>query len=390
MLSVKMQAQVTDTIVIYETIVIYDTIKVYDTVKVKDENTEASPKKLKKNNEVQNAILVIDTTTQKAELVLFHENDTATISINNIILSENLNNSDTMKKKMVTLAASALLSQLAFAQENKTENKTISHKKFSITFERESTITDTASLKKRSIDLAEDKKIDIDTMPSKKFSIGGGLSGADNLFSMRGSALRAAGPSNMGGNLKLEYLIKKKWSVGIKSMITGSAEEDYEEYFGPGKTEHFTVNNHPGHLINISLISTYYIFGKNYKGKGGMYTTLGIGYTDFKNSDTQFSTADRYYTYTELPNGYLMQAPYGKGLFEHKERYKVLSGLLSFGADCKIGPGRLYAEIPISISTYYEGTYTYQDADGAHLGKTKRSALGASRAFFNLGYTLFF
>ncbi len=108
MLSAKSFAQVSDTIFVY------DTIKVYDHIKVEDSNIKDLQNK---NNSIQNAVLAIDTATNKAQLVLYNKKDTATISINSILLSENLNNSDTMKKQILTLAAAALLAQTSFAQQ---------------------------------------------------------------------------------------------------------------------------------------------------------------------------------------------------------------------------------------------------------------------------------
>ncbi len=121
MLYSKIQAQTIDTVFEYETIVVYDTVKVYDTIKIDDKNLAASTVSdsfFKNNNSVEKAVLAIDTANQNAELVLFNKNDTATISINSIIVTENLNNSDTMKNKIVTLAAAALLAQTAFANKN--------------------------------------------------------------------------------------------------------------------------------------------------------------------------------------------------------------------------------------------------------------------------------
>lgn len=114
-------------VIIYDTISVYDTLVVYDTVKVYDKTVSEN------TNVVENALLTIDTASKKTSLSLFFENDTATIPINSIMLSENTKNVDTMKKEILTLVAAALLTQASVSQTitdstttvNTTENTTI-------------------------------------------------------------------------------------------------------------------------------------------------------------------------------------------------------------------------------------------------------------------------
>jgi len=123
----KTKAQtVSDTIFVYDTVIVKEIKTVYDTIKVPKGNlaeTKQAENFLKKNDTAQRAVLAIDTATSKAQLVLLKKNDTATISINSILLSENLNNSDTMKKKILALAAAALIAQPNFAQQKDTLQK---------------------------------------------------------------------------------------------------------------------------------------------------------------------------------------------------------------------------------------------------------------------------
>ncbi len=126
LLSTSLYGQVRDTIIIYDHIAIYDTVVVYDTVLVYDtasiqdsddvERTQVKPF-FNKNESSPNSILALDTTTNEAYLMLYNKTDTATISINRIILSENNKHLDTMKKEILVLAVSALLAQSTLAQQ---------------------------------------------------------------------------------------------------------------------------------------------------------------------------------------------------------------------------------------------------------------------------------
>lgn len=99
-------------IIIYDTIMVYDTIVVYDTVKVYDKIF------FQNANVIENAVLTIDTASKKKSVSLFFENDTATIPINSIYLSENTKNLDTMKKEILTLLAAIALTQTVKSQDS--------------------------------------------------------------------------------------------------------------------------------------------------------------------------------------------------------------------------------------------------------------------------------
>jgi hypothetical protein len=83
-----------DTLIVYETIIVYDTIFVYDTIKLFDnvKLNKIEPKGLELN------ILQYDTISRRANLLIISRNQTATIPINGIILSENIKNLKSMKK----------------------------------------------------------------------------------------------------------------------------------------------------------------------------------------------------------------------------------------------------------------------------------------------------
>ncbi|PID95354.1 MAG: hypothetical protein CSA95_00075 [Bacteroidetes bacterium] len=90
------QAQ-TDTIYVYEDVIVYDTVIIYDTVFIPPNMNNILPLKRKSIN-----ILQLDTLHHQAHLSLISDQQTATFSIDHIILDENLHKnikiSESMKK----------------------------------------------------------------------------------------------------------------------------------------------------------------------------------------------------------------------------------------------------------------------------------------------------
>jgi hypothetical protein len=274
--------------VVYETIIVYDTITVYDTVFVYD--TIKTDKKVQSENNFKNnftaekAYLAIDTSNFSAAVLLINKKDTATLSINSIILSETNKNLDTMKKSLLTLLVSAALTQAASAQTRKA-----------------------------------------DTLSSPKtFSIGAGL-----CYSGEGA----------GAMVKADYLKTKKLSFGVRASVNSIKWDDYSL---PGSTTPgneypgFTANSKMGYHANAFLTSTYYLGKRGYSSKAGLYLSAGLGYESFSMSRTV--------TYTD-------------NKFDHdrKSSWGVLSGLICLGGDYKLGPGKLFFDIPLGISIYSKG-----------------------------------
>ena len=311
----KTQGQTSTIVYVYDTIVVHDTLYVYDTIRVSDKDPMDSFKNI---TTIQNAYLAIDTATSKAQLFFFNEKDTATLSINSILLSESNKNLDTMKKLILTLAASGLLMQTTYAQTTKTNT---------------------------------------DLAPYKKIAVGIGVSTHSVLYS-----------PNFGGNIKLDYLLTKKFSIGIKSIITSYNYESRNNGWLNSSIISAPVIYKPGRIINISLISSYYILGKNQSSKAGLYVTAEVGYNDLK----------RKYTYNNNEG------------FIYIYRVKTLSGLVGLGGDFKIGPGRMYIETPVSFTLFGTETYDYPTIDGKKTVSNKSKPSGSIRPFVNLGYTLFF
>lgn len=261
-----------------------------------------------------------------------------------------------MKKEILTIIASAMLSQVNVAQEDKMLPNPVS------------------SQSEINVPLIKD------SVQAKKISFGFGVSGNGTLLQMKASSLRDIGLLNLGGNLKFDYLINRKWSVGFKFIFTQFKRLDYYEAFDV--SEYYTVKYNPGYSLNSSIVSTYYLLGNNQSGKRSLYITQGLGYGDFNTSDTQFSTKNHYSTDAGVP--------FGEGTFKHYERIKFSSGLISLGADFALLSGRLYIELPISISIYNERSYNVLTPDGPVSKIDRGFSIYGTSAFINVGYALSF
>ena len=216
------------------------------------------------------------------------------------------------------------------------------------------------------IALAQDaSKVSSPTTSDKKMLIGAGLSYNTGL----------------GGNLKFDYLLNNKFSIGLKSMITSYGYKDYTSaavlpYYG------IKVEYKPGNALGAMIATTFYIFGKNNsESKGGIYASLGLGYSAYKMSYTSTSLAP-----TSDSSYYKYSVDTGS---------KCFSGLISIGGDRKLGPGRIYFEISAPIEIYGTDfdTFTSQewnrDIKLIDQKDTRFQGFGAL-TFLNLGYQIYF
>jgi len=239
LLCVKTHGQVSDTVFVYDTVVVpeikivYDTVKIAAATNVEKENlteTKRSESFFKKNNTSQNAVLAIDTATAKAELILFSKNDTATILINSILLSENLNNSDTMKKKILTLAASAMLAQASLAQSAQESKK----------------ITATGE----------------ESLPIYTIGIGGIL------------ASNTQNDGNLQGiSMSINKVCTKKFLIGLNTDIGRLYEKGWNSSSVEGSA---VYNNLNGIYTNLFASVAYYVVGTT-QSKAAMYGRFGLG-----------------------------------------------------------------------------------------------------------------
>lgn len=166
-------------------------------------------------------------------------------------------------------------------------------------------------------------------------------------------------------------------------MITSYGWKDYTQPSDQNFKYGYKIDYQPGNALSVMIAPTFYIFGKNSsESKGGIYASLGLGYSAWKVSETGTSLApvsdSAYYTYSEN---------FGS---------KNFSGLISIGGDRKLGPGRIYFEIPVVLDIY--GTnftnYTSQKWNNNNIIQPDYKYSGFQqfdfRLFLNLGYQLYF
>lgn len=187
----------------------------------------------------------------------------------------------------------------------------------------------------------------------------------------------------MGANLKFDYLLNDKFSVGLKSMLSVYKLEDYTLL--PDLSDSgYLIQYEPANAFTVMIASTFYIFGKNdSESKGGMYTSLGLGYAARKSVETIASMEP------------VSNNAYFKSIDEFGYRY--FSCLISIGGDCKLGPGRIYFEIPYTLGVYgtdydklqYYETNPYRSSNDnySNTGFLDFSYVDLS---LNLGYQLYF
>ena len=87
-----------------------------------------------------------------------------------------------------------------------------------------------------------------------KISLGGGLT----------TILRVS-----GGNLKFDYYLNNKLSLGIRNKDTYEGT-DFGGYGNKSKS---------GYIFNVSFVGNYYLLGNSSSTKWGFYATAGLGYS---------------------------------------------------------------------------------------------------------------
>ena len=181
-----------------------------------------------------------------------------------------------------------------------------------------------------------------------------------------------AGPSlntGIGGNVKADYHLSDKLSVGLKCILTGNVS-DYS-------TKSFKVEYLPGSNLATTLSSTYYILGKNnISSNAGLYVGLGLGYFDSENYAT---------TTTLLPvtdNKYLQKTV--------NDGANGFSALINIGGDYKLGPGKLYADFSFPYILVGKVFSLYSNQTGLYPSTDKISPYTGlyPAIFINLGYQI--
>ncbi len=104
-----------------DTIVIYEYVHITDTVWIESE-VKRDPFSIDRMRPIENATLIIDTVNKSAEMVIFSSGRSATIPINNIILTDNNLNLNSMKKTTFLGITFLALSTSLFAQPDNSKN----------------------------------------------------------------------------------------------------------------------------------------------------------------------------------------------------------------------------------------------------------------------------
>lgn len=147
-----------------------------------------------------------------------------------------------MKKNILALAVSSLLTQISIAQESKTTS--VTPKKYAITL----------------------------------------------------GASHSSLASGFGGNLKLDYLKNHKLGLGLKTVATANRFQNYNGIS-------YQVTTAPGINFLSDLTLTYYLIGDYYDSKGGMYADFGLGYHFAKTNSTNQFTGNPSFKVNETEKG---------------------------------------------------------------------------------------
>ena len=201
----------------------------------------------------------------------------------------------------------------------------------------------------------------------KKMSVGLGASGY-------------LGNGGYGAVLRGDYIISNKFSLGLRMHTTTYGFADYEVPTD-ATTNGYKVDYTPGMHFSAALNATYYLFGNNSDAKGGVYGALGFGYQTENMKQYVESTLDKtnplFYTYDQ----------------SFGDRGTLTS--LTFGADRKIGPGRLFVEVANNLMLTNTRWDKYSNITSALNGSLIDWSYdsffnGNTQTFLNLGYQLSF
>lgn len=204
------------------------------------------------------------------------------------------------------------------------------------------------------------QKAENDSSLQKKYTIGIGFTYATSYYII---------PGKPGFNFKADYLFAEELSFGLKSVFAPYQEGDWSSYTGD-----FHSDVHFSYDFNIGASVTYYLSGANQSRKGGIYTSIVIGYWREKISSSN-------YEYNPPPYSFYME-----------ERTNGLMGMLSFGGDRKIGPGRIFLEGNLFANIFGQYYYHISSETNMILNNTFKRKAGSEFVnlyYFNLGYSFY-
>jgi hypothetical protein len=245
----------------------------------------------------------------------------------------------TMRKIILTISASIMLTQIALAQDAKT--------------------------------------IGSSTASNKRFALSLGITAAIGLPD-----------GGNGGHLKLDYLIKPKLGLGIK-IIGGGLHYDQSTHYDATFYEPDLTVTYKSSLNLISdLTVTYYILGNYTESKGGLYADLGVGYHLIKSNLNDDYTGSPTITETIAINGLGAHLSLGGSykIGRGKIYLELMSGSVLYGTYSydRITPEN--TKIGILAKENYEST-SYKSAAESHPAYTNYVV---NLLALNLGYSICF
>ena len=168
----------------------------------------------------------------------------------------------------------------------------------------------------------------------KKFTVGAGIAG-DYAYGML--------------NLKFDYNLSNKWSVGIKNNTYFGGKADTSSYQDP--VEGTVTSKYRTSIYNTSFLTgTYQFVGSNQNStKFNAYAYAGIG-LNFEQDVQEFSYSNA------QPNSLLITK------VTSKNNYVIATAGL--GANYKVGPGKIYLEIPFCSELWTSWNYKNEFNDG--------------------------
>lgn len=191
-------------------------------------------------------------------------------------------------------------------------------------------------------------------LPESRFLIGGGFS-SYHLY------------GGFGGHLKAEYRLGKKFTAGIKGILTNEQWEDYEmpaDGIGSG----IRVDYSGGRAYALHIQASYYILGNNQpSGKGGIYGSGGVGYTVSRMN----STAEAVLPFSD-PAYYKYRSDFGSENF---------SCMLALGLDRRFRKGRFYAEVLYAYALQGTDYHTFRYEKEPSFGKNQNFRFNGYREF---------
>jgi hypothetical protein len=168
----------------------------------------------------------------------------------------------------------------------------------------------------------------------KKFTFGAGIAG-DYAYGML--------------NLKFDYNLSNKWSVGIKNNTYFGGKADTSSYQDP--VEGSVTSKYRTAIYNTSFLTgTYQFVGSNQNStKFNAYVYAGIG-LNFEQDVQEFSYNN------PQPNSLLITKTI------NSDKYIIATAGL--GANYKVGPGKIYLEIPFCSELWTSWNYKNEFNDG--------------------------